>query len=73
MTCGYARRVDGVNMHGASVVGGAGDTAGMTEDTWNTRDLPVLRAVVDIYDDSGTYLTRATAVERRTGRPVAQK
>ena len=27
----------------------------------------MLQAVVDIYDDSGAYLTRATAVERRTG------
>jgi len=40
---------------------------GMSGDTWNTRDLPVLQAVVDIYEDSGTYLTRATAIERRTG------
>ena len=39
----------------------------MTEDTWNTRDLLVLQAVVDIYEDSGTYLTRAIAIERRTG------
>ena len=54
-------------MHGASVVGAASDTTSMTEDTWNTRDLPVLHAVVDIYEDSGTYLTRATAIERRTG------
>jgi hypothetical protein len=54
-------------MQGASVVGAAGDTAGMAEDTWNTRDLPVLQAVVDIYDDSGAYLTRATPVEWRTG------
>jgi hypothetical protein len=67
MTCEYAKGVDGINMHSASVVGAAGDTAGMTEDTWNARDLPVLRAVVEIYDDSGTYLTRATAVERHTG------
>ena len=49
------------------VVGARGDTAGMTEDTRKTRDLPVLRAVVDIYDESGTYNTRATGVERRTG------
>ena len=27
----------------------------MPEHTWNTRDLPVLQAVVDIYEDSGTY------------------
>jgi hypothetical protein len=39
----------------------------MTEDIWNSRDLPVLRAVVDIYEESGTYLTRASAIERRTG------
>jgi hypothetical protein len=39
----------------------------MTNDTWSTRDLPVLQAVVDTYEDSGTYLTRATAIERRTG------
>jgi hypothetical protein len=48
-------------------VGDDPDTADMTEDTWNARDLPVLRAVVDIYDGSGTYLTRATAIERHTG------
>ncbi|MCV7236005.1 hypothetical protein BST20_27225 [Mycobacterium branderi] len=39
----------------------------MTEDTWTSRDLPVLRAVVDICDESGAYLTRATAIEQRTG------
>src|SRR5882757_7489349 len=39
----------------------------MTEDTLNSRDLPVLRAVVDIYEESGSYLTRASAIERRTG------
>ena len=38
----------------------------MTDETWSSRDLPVLRAVVDICEESGTYLTRATAVERRT-------
>jgi len=38
----------------------------MTDETWSSRDLPVLRAVVDICEGSGTYLTRATAVERRT-------
>jgi hypothetical protein len=27
----------------------------------------VVQAVVDTYEDSGTYLTRATAIERRTG------
>jgi|SRR5947209_529483 len=48
-------------------VGAVGDTLGMAEDSWNTRDLPVLQAVVDSYEDSGTYLTRATAIERRTG------
>jgi hypothetical protein len=39
----------------------------MTEGTWNTRDLAMLRAVVDTYEGWGRYLTRATAIERRTG------
>jgi hypothetical protein len=56
--------VDGVNTHAAKDVGFARDTADITEDTWNTRDLQVLRAVVDAYDETGTYLTRATAVGR---------
>ena len=67
MTCGYAASVDGINMRGASVVGAVGDTPGMTEDSWNTRDLRVLRAVVDIYDESGTHLTRATTIEQNAG------
>jgi len=28
----------------------------MTEGTWNTRDLPLLRAVVDTYEGWGRYL-----------------
>jgi hypothetical protein len=39
----------------------------MTEGTWNQRDLPVLRAVVDIYEETGHYLTRASAIEAATG------
>jgi hypothetical protein len=39
-------------------VGAAGDTAAMTEDTWGSRRR---------LEDLGTYLTRATAVEGRTG------
>jgi hypothetical protein len=37
------------------------------EDVWANRDLPVLRAVVEIYDETGHHITRASAVERRTG------
>jgi hypothetical protein len=39
----------------------------MTEDTWTTRDLPVLRAVVEIYDRTGHYLTRASGIEEAVG------
>jgi hypothetical protein len=39
----------------------------MTEDTWTTRDLPVLRAVVDINEQDGEYLTDANDIERATG------
>jgi hypothetical protein len=59
--------VDGINTSAHRRVGGRRDTARMTEDTWNARELPVLQAVVDIYDESGSYLTRATSIERRTG------
>jgi hypothetical protein len=38
-------------------------TAGMTQDPWTTRDLPVMRAVVDIYESDGEYLTRASAID----------
>ncbi|WP_241178723.1 hypothetical protein [Mycobacterium sp. P7213] len=31
------------------------------------RDLPVLQAVVDIYEETGTYLTKASAIEAATG------
>ena len=39
----------------------------MTHDTWTARDLPVLRAVVDIYERTGDYLTRASEIEREVG------
>jgi len=39
------------------IVGPALDTSGMTQDSWTTRDLPVLRAVVELYDSTGHYLT----------------
>jgi hypothetical protein len=31
------------------------------------RDLLLLRAVVDMFDESDTYLTRAAVIEQRTG------
>lgn len=39
----------------------------MTQDRWTTRDLPVLRAVVDIYDRTGVYLTRVDDIEAEVG------
>jgi hypothetical protein len=39
----------------------------MTDDTWSTRDLPVLRAVVDIYERTGRTLIRTSQVEQETG------
>jgi hypothetical protein len=39
----------------------------MPHDTWTGRDLPVLRTVVECYEESGTFLTRAADLERRTG------
>ncbi|AEF35364.1 hypothetical protein JDM601_1364 [Mycolicibacter sinensis] len=39
----------------------------MTQDTWIDRDLPVLQAVVDIYEETGTSLTKASAIEAATG------
>ena len=39
----------------------------MTEDTWTTRDLPVLRAVVDIYDTTGRSIIRTRDIETATG------
>jgi hypothetical protein len=37
------------------------------EDTWTNRDLPVLRAAVKIYDQSGDYITQAFDIQRVTG------
>jgi len=37
------------------------------EDTWTNRDLPVLRAVVEHYEETGRHMTRARDVEQRTG------
>ena len=39
----------------------------MTEDTWTTRDLPVLRAVVDIYDTTGRSIIRTRDIETAIG------
>jgi hypothetical protein len=39
----------------------------MTQDTWTSRDLLVLRGLVDIYERTGRYLTRASDIERETG------
>jgi hypothetical protein len=38
----------------------------MTDDTWTTRDLPVLRAVVDIFDKTGDVVD-ANSVMRVVG------
>lgn len=38
----------------------------MTDDTWTSRDLPVLKAVVDLYEETGRG-PRVSAVVRRTG------
>ncbi|WKG01379.1 hypothetical protein [Mycolicibacterium sp. HK-90] len=38
----------------------------MTEDTWNHRDLPVLRAVVDIYDRTGRTI-KPPQIEQECG------
>jgi len=37
------------------------------EDTWTNRDLPVLKAVVQIYDETGAYITRAIDIQQKTG------
>ncbi|WP_205874434.1 hypothetical protein [Mycobacterium camsae] len=37
------------------------------EDTWANRDLPVLQAVVQIYEETGRHLTRARDIARKTG------
>jgi hypothetical protein len=39
----------------------------MTEDTWTTGDLPVLRAVVDMYERTGQYITEASDIQAETG------
>ncbi|MEZ0385226.1 hypothetical protein [Mycobacterium sp. pW045] len=39
----------------------------MTQDSWTDRDLPVLKAVVDIYEKTGQHLIPATAIEAATG------
>lgn len=38
----------------------------MTDDTWTTRDLPVLKAAVELYDRTGRK-ARATEIERECG------
>lgn len=49
---------------GLSVLGGILPL--MTKDTWTNRDLPVLRAAVDLYEKTGRE-PRATSVEQATG------
>lgn len=39
----------------------------MTQDTWSDRDLPVLRAVVDIFEQTGRELIRVSELEKATG------
>ena len=39
----------------------------MTNDTWNARDLPVLRAVVDIFDQTGKSLIKVGELSKATG------
>lgn len=36
-------------------------------ETWTNRDLPVLKAIVDIFEDTGRSRIRASDVARRTG------
>lgn len=38
----------------------------MTDDTWTNRDLPVLRAAVELYEEHGRG-PRVSAIEARTG------
>ena len=38
----------------------------MTDDTWTTRDLPVLKAVVELYEETGRG-PKVSAVQARTG------
>lgn len=37
------------------------------EDTWTNRDLPVLKAVVQIYENTGRAKIRASEIERAVG------
>lgn len=37
------------------------------EDTWTNRDLPVLKAIVKMYEETGRPLIRASEVERAVG------
>lgn len=39
----------------------------MVNPTWEERDLPVLRAIVELYEESGGNTIRASHIERRTG------
>jgi hypothetical protein len=39
----------------------------MTQDTWSERDLPVLRAVVDIYEQTGRKVIRLGELAKATG------
>lgn len=45
---------------------GDGILLDMTLDTWVTRDLPVLRAIVDLYEEDGDQIS-IRAIERRSG------
>lgn len=37
------------------------------DDTWSSRDLPVLRALVQIYENTGRTMIRASDIENATG------
>src|SRR3954447_4431258 len=41
------------------------------DDTWTARDLPVLRAVVDIYEETGRSVIRASDIESAVGMDKA--
>jgi hypothetical protein len=50
----------------ADHVGGRPDIQLIPTDTWMTLDLHVLRPIVDLYEQSGSYLTRASGSEAAT-------
>lgn len=52
-------------MLSAASADGRGRTFSDVEDTWNSRDLPVLKAVVELFDTTGHV--RANDIERALG------